>query len=231
VAGKEARVSTGGATVRWSRSIRFGAAVAVLVIYSVIIPLLGVSTTNAHKTNVHGKWAYSVDKSEERLDIFDQSSHGNRLSLAVRVWDELGPIRYRLVNRKKRKEAEVLAHNFGTINSSHTGPCYEDAKWLGLWDAKHPDPDDKPDLIYFNQCLMTWDGGYYPVFGRNVGPVSSTRQARTVVHEVGHAHGLDHANTYSQCASVMRDIEPDESGVCYEPGSHDEDDMAKYWPR
>lgn len=212
--------------MRWTRRLRSGISVAVLVIYGVMIPLLGVNTTTAHKATVGGKWAYSIDKANRRLDLFNRSIYKDQVIVAVNAWDGLERLRYRHLNTKDGAEVQIF--DWGSVNASRTGECYE-VRWLGIWDAKHPDPDPKPDGIYFNRCLMTWDGGFFPAHNRNVGPVSPTRRARTVTHEIGHAHGLQHTNDFSQCQAVMRDIEPDETGVCYVPGSHDETDMANYW--
>ena len=74
---------------------------------------------------------------------------------------------------------------------------------------------------------MEWDGGDYPGLGIRAA-TTATRRTRTVVHELGHALGLDH-NGLNHCVSIMADLRSDYPDPCRLPGTHDVEDVRDYW--
>lgn len=85
-------------------------------------------------------------------------------------------------------------------------------------------------IIRFNTCLLEWPGGPdpYPGDGLAKPAASDTRRQRTVVHEFGHAIGLDH-NNWNVCNSMLRTSSP-MSVTCAQPTAHDIEDVQNMWP-
>ena len=102
--------------------------------------------------------------------------------------------------------------------------CQEYRPYLGIYSST-------TDRIFLNVCLMEWDGGNYRGFDKDQyrAATRDVRRTRTVVHELGHAQGLDH-NDLDQCVSVMFDLRSDYLDPCRLPGTHDTSDLNGYWP-
>ena len=82
--------------------------------------------------------------------------------------------------------------------------------------------------IRFNGCFLSWTGGDHPFLGPDTPPTSTVRKQRTMVHEFGHAIGLDH-NNWNVCNSMLRNGSP-YNVTCAQPTAHDIEDVQNMWP-
>jgi hypothetical protein len=194
--------------VRPHRGASRSTIVVLLVLYGVLLPPLLVETAIAHKLIVGGVWRHSVRGG--RLDYLDKSSYGSQVRIARDEWRAASTIRLR----------EVDDHNDAEIRVTDANSC--DVAWIGQYDYS-------VDRVRFNKCAMNWSGGTYPGTGENLGSTTSSRKARTAVHEFGHALGLDH-NSLGACNSILYSPVRFDAVTCYIPTSHDRNDMASYWP-
>jgi hypothetical protein len=182
--------------------------VVLLILYTVLLPLLVLETTSAHKLIKNGAWRYSVRAG--RLDYLNRSDFTYEVAEARYRWRQAGPIAVSETNDSDVAEVKV----------SDANSC--ELSWIGKYDYA----DDK---IRFNKCPMNWDGGFYQGTQQNLGPTPQSRRNRTAVHEFGHAQGLDH-NSLDDCSSVMSSPVDFDQPTCWVPKTHDVDDINQYWP-
>jgi hypothetical protein len=200
--------------------------VSVVALYAMIMPPGGHDSASAHVApsywNVVGK---NPSGTYPHLDWWNQNTqYADQVNVAKLQWNALGGVI--IGNTVVSAKTDVFVFDGYDCNRS----------WVGRYYWPNYNNNGVPyGQIEFNECIMSWEGGYAPWRQADAGPATERARRRVAVHEFGHAMGLNHSDESSpvisdQCQTVMTAGGPIDQEVCYQPKAHDSSDMRALHP-
>jgi hypothetical protein len=186
---------------------------AVCIVWLVVLPLLVANSAQGHGDGSSASVGINPPNSYPHLDWKDEgTAYDPYIDQAKLWWNDAG----RIVIGRTIYDTKV------DVRVSDYSEC--DTAVLGYYSTA----GGYNSTIRFNSCNMSWTGGDHPVFGPDLPPASNTLRQHVVVHEFGHAMGLDH-NNWNPCNSILRGSVPPDV-TCAKPTAHDISDIQNMWP-